>query len=148
MLGIDYEVIINEFMRQIQERQSIINFDWQMFHFLPLETLKEIFPTTYKKIFYKDRGPSDWLLYSHQIYVAILGYFDHSIDEWDSNENMYCHREGALVLEAKIRKLFQDRKSDKEQATQAETRSNKRCYSLDRFSNSDPAQSEQINSIR
>jgi hypothetical protein len=143
-----YEVIIDEFMRQIQKRQSIIDSQWQIFDLLPMNVLKEIFPTTYKKIFKKDRDPTSWLLSSHQINVAILGYLDHSIDEWNSNENDYNQREGALILEAKIRKLFQSRNSTKEQATQAKTETNNKCYSLEMFSTPDPAQSEEINSIR
>jgi hypothetical protein len=148
MLGFAYGVIIDEFMRQIYERQSIIDFHWQIFHFLPLMMLKRIFPTTYKNISKKDRGPPSWLLYSHQIFGAILGYLDHSIYEWDSNENMYSHREGAFILEAKIRTLFRNRKSPKEQATQAKTKTNNKCYSLERFSTPDPAQSKEINYIR
>ena len=80
--------------------------------------------------------------------MAILGYLDHSIDEWDSNENSYSHREGAFILEAKIRKLFQSRKSTKEQATEAKTETNNKYYSLEKFSAPDKAQSREINSIR
>jgi WD40 repeat protein len=148
MLGFAYGVIIDEFMRQIWERESMIDFHWQMFHSLPLQMLKEIFPMTYKKISNTDRGPSSWLLYSHQIFVAILGYLDHSIEEWNSTENKYSHREGAFILEAKIRELFQSRKSTKEQATQAKTKTQNNCILLERFSTPDPAQSKEINSIR
>jgi hypothetical protein len=135
-------------MRQIEERHSILNSQWQIFDVLPLELLKEIFPTTYKKISKEDIGDPSWLLYSHQISVAILGYLDQSIDEWNTNENEYSHRDGAFILEAKIRKLFQKRESTKEQATQAKTETKIKCYSFERFSTPDPAQSKEINSIR